>query len=309
MDKYNLLKLFVLVVEQGSFAGAASTKGMSPSTISKAIARLENSLNILLFHRSTRQLTLTEAGKAYLATAQNIIVSLEDCERQILQRNDTAQGLLRINLPVSYGRLYVLPLMGEFSKRYPKIELELTFNDAYVDIIEQGIDVAIRSGTLGDSNLIARQLSPIDFLICASPQYLKQHGKPNSSKAFSKHKWIRFRYRQTGKHMPIMDQKAFHDPSKDFVSDDGEALVSMCEQGMGLTQLPHFLARDALRRGSIKHVMPVYRPADNGVWVVYANREYLPEKIRVFIEFLQEKLAEQDETPYSLWSEKLVESN
>jgi len=306
MDKLNLLKLFVMVVDEGSFAAAASAQGISPSTISKAIARLEQSLNLLLLHRSTRQLTLTEAGKTYLDTARGIIRNLEDCERTILQSNNQAQGVLRINMPVSYGRLYVLPLLKAFVKRYPDIELELSFNDAYVDIIEQGIDVAIRSGTLGVSNLIARQLSPMDYLICAAPSYLKKYGQPKNMGQFPQHKWIRFRFRQTGRIMPIMSAKKSCDPGSQFITDDGEALVSLCEQGAGITQIPHFLARDALKKGSIVSIQPRYRPGDQGVWAVYANREYLPEKIRVFIEYLQEQLAKRGEHAYSTWAEQLA---
>jgi len=304
MDKLNLLRLFLLVVETGSFVSAAAKEGLSPSTISKAIGRLETSLNVVLFHRSTRQLALTEAGIAYAEQARQLITGLDDCERQLLESNYQPQGVLRINMPVSYGRLYILPLLRGFVERYPDIELDLSFNDAYVDIIEQGIDIAFRSGTLDASNLVARQLSPIDFLICAAPQYLEKYGKPENFKAFYEHKWIRFRYRQTGKLMPIMDARNSIDPGRQFVVDDGEALVSLCEQGMGLTQIPHFLARNSLKVKRINSIMPVYRPKNNGVWAVYAKREFLPLKVKVFIEYLQEQLALEGEQSYYTWAKR-----
>ncbi len=305
MDKLNLLKLFVRVIEAGSFAKVANNQGLSPSTISKAIQRLESDLKVSLLHRSTRQIALTQAGREYLETAKNIINQLEASERSILQHNNQAEGLLRINLPISYGRLYVLPYIGEFTQRYPSISLDISFDDRYVDMVERGIDIVLRSGTLGDSNLIAKQLSPIDFLICASPEYIKTYGQPKNHTSFEQHRWIRFRFRQTGKIMPIMERQRSHNPSNNLICDDGEALIALCEQGLGITQMPHFLAREAIQKGTIKAILPVFRPKDYGIWAIYANREFLPEKIRVFIDFIQEKLNSIGESPYHLWTEDL----
>jgi DNA-binding transcriptional LysR family regulator len=239
---------------------------------------------------------------------RRLLTELDDCELNLVEANDTPTGRLKINLPVSYGRRYVMPLLARFHQAYPGIELDLSFNDAYVDMIEQGVDVCIRSGSLEASSLIARQLSPIDFLICASPAYLDNHG-PLIASEFSRHHWIRFRFRQTGRLMPIMvpgiEEQQNLDPGQQFIVDDGEALAELCAQGLGLTQMPHFIARDWLRKKQMVPVMPYYRPKQFGVWVIYAKRAFLPAKIRVFVAFLSQALEQQQETAYRTWAEEL----
>ena len=260
MDKLSLLKQFVVSVEQGGFAAAANHLGLSPSTLSKGMGRLEEHLNLKLFHRSTRQVILTEAGSRYLITARHILMELEQCEQRLQQDNREPKGRIKVNLPVSYGRLYVMPLLQCFIQKYPEIELELSFNDSHVDMLEQGIDLTIRSGNLEDRRLVARKLSPVDFLICASPNYLTKNGYPSTAAQFSDHPWIRFRYRQTGRLMPVTmpdgDSERHYDPGQQFIVDDGEALAELCAQGLGLTQLPHFIARDWLKDDRIVPILP-----------------------------------------------------
>lgn len=312
MDKLNLLRILITVVDQGSFSGAATLLGLSPSTVSKAIARLEEHLQLFLFHRSTRRLTLTEAGMAYTQTVRKLIGELDSCEENISQLNDSPSGRLSLNLPISYGRRYVMPLLASFHQRYPDIELDISFDDAYVDMIDRGIDICIRSGTLEESRLVARQLSPIDFLICAAPAYLKQHPDfadlSNTPTAkYQNADWIRFRFRQTGRLMPIMIMnqgcQQNLEPGRQFVVDDGEALAELCAQGLGLTQLPHFIARDWLQSKSIVPVAPMYRPPGFGVWVIYAKRDYQPAKVRAFVQFLEQAIRQQDEHPRYTWAE------
>ncbi len=308
MDKLNGLKLLTAVVDRGSYSGAANILGVSPSTISKAISRLEDSLNFHIFHRTTRKLTLTEPGRAYVEIARRLITELEECEQELSRANEEPKGRLRISLPISYGRLYVLPKIHKFRRKYPDITLELSFDDAYVDMVEQGIDVSVRSGTIEESNLIARQLSPMDFIVCAAPSYVAQYGVPKIDD-YSNHPWIRFRFRQTGRLAPVFlpngEGTLNLDPSKDIIVDDGEALSELCAQGCGLTQVPHFLARKWIHQGSLLPILPHHRMKGWGVWAIYAKREYLPAKIRVFVEFLQQCLAEIGEQAYSTWVEEL----
>lgn len=308
MDKLNLLKLFVNVTERGSFAATANHLGLSPSTLSKAIARLEKDLQLVLFYRTTRQLTLTESGQAYLAVARNILSELEQCEQRLSHSNDSPQGTIKVNTPVSYGRLYLNPLIGKFHQLYPEITLEISYQDAYVDMIAEGVDICLRTGTLSDSGLIAKQLSAMDFLICASPDYVQKHGKPSSIDELQQHPWVRFRYRQTGRLHPIFvgdnGNELLLDPGQQWIVDDGEALLELCAQGVGLTQIPHFIAKRGLERGEIEVVMPYYRPKHFGIWAIYPEREYLPAKIRVFIEFLQQEIQDMGESPFETWAEQ-----
>ncbi|WP_250655811.1 LysR family transcriptional regulator [Alkalimarinus coralli] len=309
MDKLRVLQLFIAAAEQGSFAAVAKTLGTSPSTISKAISRLEADLGVQLLYRNTRHLKLTQSGESYALTVRNLVNELSTCETELLQSNDLPKGLLKVSVPVSYGRLYIRPWLKAFHQRYPDITLDISYSDHYVDIIEQGIDVCIRSGTVQDSRLVSRRLSPMDFIICASPEYLAQHGSPSGPEQFADHRWIRFRFGQTGKLMPIKFLKdgaiVDYEPDKSFVVDDGEALAELCADGMGLTQAPHFIARNWLNSTSI---VPLYAPFQidgYSVYALYPKRNYLPLRVRVFIDFLVEQLAKQGETREQTWASNL----
>ena len=312
MDKLNLIKLFVCAVDQGGFAAAANHLGLSASTVSKGMARLENDINIKLFHRSTRQVHLTDAGSRYLSTARQITLELERCEQELKQSNDLPCGKVKVNLPVSYGRLYVLPLMQGFTKLYPDIELEITFNDSYVDILEQGIDLTIRTGKLDDQRLVARKLSPIDFILCAAPKYITANGLPACAEEYVQHSWIRFKFRQSGRLMPITVDEGQgpenYDPGKQFIVDDGEALAELCAQGLGLTQLPHFIARDWLKAKKIVAISSSIRSSE-GVYCVYPKREFLPVKVKVLIDYLMSKIEQSGESTYHTWAENVLITN
>ena len=309
MDKLNLLRIFVTVVDRGSFAAAASALGLSPSTVSKAITRLESDLKLFLFHRTTRQLTLSEAGGAYLETVRKLLAELEQCENHLIRQNDQPSGLLRINVPLAYGRRYVAPRLGEFRKHYPNIDVDLSFDDAYVDMIEQGIDICFRSGSIENSGMIAKQLSPMDFITCASPDYIDQHPCITEDK-YHEHTWIRFRFKQTGKLMPILypasSRSDVFDISASYTVDDGEAMAELCSQGLGLTQMPHFLARNWLQKGDLLPVTPFVRAENFGVWMIYAKRQFQPAKIRAFINFFVEQMEEQGENQLQTWAEELI---
>jgi len=306
MDKLNLLKIFLAVVDQGSFANAAVALALTPSAVSKAMARLEDELQLQLIYRTTRKVTLTDVGLRYAAKARDILLDLELCETALRHDNREPEGCLKVNLPVSYGRQYVLPLMEEFYRLYPKIQVQLSFDDGYVDMIEHGIDVTIRSGTLDDSSLVARQLSPIDYLICASPDYIERHG-PILAEHYSQHPWVRFRFKQSGRLNPVMltqgKKLLYMDPGQQFIVDDGEASATLCAQGLGLAQLPHFLARHWLREKQLQVLAPRTRPKGHGVWLVYAKREFLPAKIEHFVSFIERHVRAQGETPRQTWAD------
>ncbi len=253
MDKIRSLRFFIATLDGGSFAAAAKVYGTDPSTVSKAIHRLESDLGIQLFQRSTRQSRLTEAGRRYANTARFVLEELAACEDSLKSHNDALSGQLKINVPVSYGRLYIRPLLKEFCRRYPNITIDIHYDDAYVDIIEQGIDVSIRSGVVHDSQLIVRQLSPIDFIICASQDYLARHGVPSGSDVFNDHSWVRFRFKQTGKLLPIRmpepDGASEYDPERNYIVNDGESMAELCAEGLGLTQILILSRETGLKRG------------------------------------------------------------
>ncbi len=309
MDKLRVLQFFLAAADKGSFAAVAKNLGTSPSTISKAISRLEENLGIQLFYRNTRQLTLTQAGELYAETVSKLIHDLDACEHNLKQVNDEPRGHLKICVPMSYGRLYIRPWMKYFNTLYPDISFELSYSDHYVDLIEQGVDVCIRSGTVQDNRLIARKLSPIDFVTCASPGYQEKHihspNPINTPEQFKQHKCIQFRFGQTGKTLPY---KYYKDgllqndiPTNSLIVDDGEAMAELCADGFGITQMPHFIAKNWLDDKRIKMIAPAIRMEGFGVYALYPKRHYLPNRVRVFIDFLIDQLALIGEHPDRTW--------
>lgn len=311
MDKLRSLELFLAVCESGSFSAAAKLCGSDPSTVSKAITRLEEQLGLSLFQRSTRNLSITTAGKRYARVVQKLVQELSSCEKDLKRVNDSPSGILRINSAVCYGHLYLRPLLRAFCQQYPAIKLVLEINDFHVDIIENDIDIAFRTGFVKDSRLVARRLSPMDFLVCASPQYLETHGTPRCIEDFYQHQWIGFRVKETQKLQPIFlpNEHGEYIPcelERSHITDDGEVMANMCEDGLGFAQLPHFLARNGLNSGTIVSLYPSFRPSqpDSGVYAIYPKREFLPTKVRVFIEFLKTSLETMGEYSDKTWAER-----
>ena len=307
VNKFKSLHLFISVIETGSFAGAAKRHATDPSTVSKAIKRLEQDIGLQLFVRSTRKVVLTDVGQEYAQTVQGIYRQLEDCEAGLKADNDDDCGHLTINLPVSYGNEYVVPLISEFKRRYPKISLELIFSDEYIDMISHSIDLTIRSGNLSDSNMIAQKLSPMPFVICGAPKLAKTARESMTLDALNSLPWLMFRFKQTGKMMPLSFQ--FQGQRFDLaphvsnvtVLNDGGAMMNLCADGVGLCLMPHFSAKRWVMSGDVEIVAKVDDFADMGVSVVYPNREYLPKRTRLFIDFLKESLAKQGDNYSRTW--------
>lgn len=312
MDKLRSLEIFLATFDCGSFVAAAKNCNTDPSTVSKAITRLEQQLGLTLFQRSTRQLKITTAGRDYERTVRKVIQDLNSCEDELKQLNDSPCGTLRISAAVCYGHLYIRPLLKSFSDKYPEIKLELEINDFHVDVIENDIDVAIRTGYLKDSRLIARRLSPMDFLTCVAPSYLAERGMPSGIDDFAQHQWIGFRIKETQQLQPIFlpDENGTYvqcELHRSHITDDGEAMAYMCADGLGFAQLPHFLAEAGIQNGELVSVYPYFRlpHPDSGVFAIYPKREYLPEKVKVFVDFLTTYLSKKGERYNQTWAENL----
>lgn len=305
MDKFNTIKIFHLVVEKGSYAGVAQSLGISPSTISKAISRLETNLNVQLIHRDSRKLHLTLAGQHYWQTSLSLLQQLEETEQELSLGLSEPSGTVKINAPVSYGRLYIVPLLNKLAQQHPQINIDISFNDAYVDLIGEGFDLGIRSGTLQDSQLVAQQLSPVDFLVCASAEYAHSLKSTVTEKQFLEHRWIQFRYRQSGKLLDLVGRNGSYQPQAAAIVDDGEAMAELCAQGLGLCQLPHFIAHKYINSGQLKVVAKPYRPAKHGVWLIYPKQQRLATKTRLVIEFLKQEISALGDTPRHTWVQNM----
>lgn len=310
MDKFTALKFFIATASCGSFSAASKQFGSDPSTLSKAVRRLETELGVQLFQRTTRSLALTEAGHQYLTTAKTVVESLNNTEFELKDNQREPRGILRINAPVTYGRRYLIPAIQRFRALYPQVQFEIQLNDAHVDIIENGFDLSIRSGTLKDSRLVARQLSPMDFMICSSPDMAASLPKDFNLANFDHAPWLRFRFKQTGKLMPILVKRKGEieefDCSSDLIIDDGESILELCTQGLGLAQLPHFAIRHAHQKGQLVPLFPSCTLGHLGIHIIYPKREYLPLKTRLFVEHMLKYAEELGETPQSTWTRDLI---
>jgi DNA-binding transcriptional LysR family regulator len=196
MEGFGAIPVFVAVVEQGGFSPAARALGISKSAVSKRINLLEQNLGVKLLHRTTRKLSLTEAGEHFFEHAAIANNAAKDAQDAVAQLQGEPQGRLRINTPMSFGRLHISPLIPVFLKRYPKITIDMVMDDKVIDIVGGGFDIAIRSGKLPDSNLIARKLAPLKSVLCASPAYLKNHGHPTTLNDLKQHNCLLFSYSQ-----------------------------------------------------------------------------------------------------------------
>lgn len=303
MDKFRAITLFIATAKTESFTATAKLHATDPSTVSKAIKRLEDRLGVKLFHRSTRQLKLTNAGLKYADTVESLLSKLS-LEEEVL-KNDTRVigGALKVNLPVSYGRQYLLPMLCQFREMYPQIQLNLSFCDEYVDMIGESVDVSIRSGTVSDSRLIAQKLTPIKFVLCAAND--KASEIKITTKSLSSYPWILFRFKQTGRTLPIdfgyKGKRLAIEPKSTVIVDDGEAMAEFCAAGAGITIMPHFIAKEAVLAKRIKVVATLDDVNVAGVYIIYAKRDHLPKRCRVFIDFVKTYIEKLGESPTKTW--------
>jgi len=306
MDKLNAIHILMTSVESGSFTKAAEKLGTSPSTISKAITRLEQELGVSLLKRTTRKLLPTDQCLEYLQTAKPLIHQLNEVETRLNRSTVMPEGKLKVSLPIAYGRQMILPLLPKFLTNYPNIDLDLTWSDHYSDIVGENIDIAIRSGSINDGQLVARKLSPLDFVTCASNDFFKTNPTFKNIEDLKHEKWLVFRFNNTGKLMPILSGENGEEkftPKNRIIGNDGEALAEMAAQGIGIIQLPHFVVYQWVKQKKLKLIGPVIRSNEFSIYIYYLNKQFLPSKVRVFIDFISQELAKQHETTTTTWTD------
>ena len=301
MDNLNGIAAFARAAETLSYVAAGRLLGVSASAIGKSVARLEAKLGVRLLHRSTRRISLTNEGALFYERCQRILADVADAEAELSHLMGAPRGKLRVSLPVIGCRM-VLPLLPEFMRRYPEIELDLDFNDRLVDVVAEGVDVAIRSGELSDSRLMARQLRPFAFVIVGSPSYFQQHGVPLAPADLERHACLRYKFPGSGTLQEWVLQPAPGEaaPRLDaaLTCNNIEALIGAAAQDVGLAYLPDFLVQDAVRDGSLRRVLEEHLPARSKFWVLWPSSRQLSPKLRVFVDFLCERLAVPDAAPF-----------
>lgn len=293
MDSLNAVISFVKTAEVLSFISAARALGISASAVGKNVAKLEASLNVRLFHRTTRKVSLTAEGRLFYERCRKILDDLQDAQAMLSYATQEPRGKLRVSLP-TIGYRFFLPHMTRFRKAYPEIELELDFNDQLVDVIDEGFDVVIRSGREADSKLMARKLGPFRFILCASPDYLYRKGRPMTPRDLESHECLRYRFVTTGK---IMDWSMSSDPvftqlrlSTALTLNNMEAMLMAVVDGHGIAFVPDFLARQAIVEGHLETVLDGHSDDQGQFWALWPSSRHLSPKIRVFVDFAAEHL-------------------
>ncbi len=287
MEGFSAIPVFVAVVESGGFSPAARLLGISKSAVSKRISLLEQNLGVKLLHRTTRKISLTEAGEHYFEHAVKAHAAAQDAEDAVAQLQGEPQGRLRINTPMSFGRLHVAPFIPEFLKRYPKISIDMVMDDKVVDLVGGGFDVAIRSGDLPDSSLIARKLGPLNSVLCASPEYIENHGMPNKLIDLKQHNCLLFSYSRDVKEWSFINKGQLQsvDVSGNYRVNNSEALHEAIIQGVGIGRLPTFVAGPDIKAGKLVKLFEEYSMPSKTFYAVFLERQYMPTKVRVFLDF------------------------
>ena len=289
IEGFGAIPVFVAVVENGSFTAAARTLGVSKSAVSKRINQLEVHLGIRLLHRTTRKLSLTEAGERYFEHAAQALAAAGQAEDAVTELQGEPQGKLKISSPMSFGRLHVAPLIPQLLKRYPKLQIELVMDDRPVDLVSAGLDVAIRSGSgsLPVSTLIARKLAPLRQVLCASPDYIDRYGLPGTPAELTEHNCVLFSLSSDANEWTLVgdDEPETVLVSGNYRVNNSEALLEALREGIGIGRLPTFVAGSDLKNGRLINLFESYHIPDHTFYAVFSEREYLPAKVRVFLDF------------------------
>lgn len=298
MKIFSAIPVFVAVVECGSFSRAGERLGTSKSAVSKRISQLETDLGVCLLHRTTRQLNLTEAGERYYDYARNALMIASEGEDAITQLQGKPRGRLRINAPMAFGRLHIAPHIADFLSENPDISIDMLMDDKVVDMVEGSFDIAVRIGQLPDSSLIARRLADCQSVLCASPEYLVKFGFPKIPADLVEHNCLFYSYFQAGIEWTFIgsEGEVKIQPRGNYQVNNSEALHEALLAGLGICQMPTFIVSNALKAGKLVALMPAYKLPKHAIYAVFSERKHLPAKVRVFLDFLQERLG--GEQPY-----------
>jgi DNA-binding transcriptional LysR family regulator len=282
---------FAQTARRGSFAAAARDLGGSPSTLAKSVARLETALGVKLFHRTTRQVSLTADGERLFHRCERVLAEFEDLQADAAGTRAAPTGTLRVDLPIYYGRRFVMPLLATLLRKHPALTLEVRLQDGFADLVRDGVDLAVRMGELSDSTLVARRIDWQHLVMVATPQYLKAHGTPCRLEDLADHKAVAFRMPSTGRSRPWTLRQGrrnveMHPPQTVQVSDT-EALGTAALLGLGLTQLPEYIVQDEVARGELVSVLPDLQPAPMPISAVVPSGRLVPPRVRVLLEALE----------------------
>jgi DNA-binding transcriptional LysR family regulator len=287
MDRLSAMNMFVRVVETGSFSAVAKELKSTQPTISKNIAELESWLGAKLLNRSTRSLRLTDTGTDYYERCVAILQDVEEAEQVVGQLQTQPKGVVRVSSVVAFGRMHLVPRLEAFFEQYPDIKVDIRLSDRVVDLVEEGIDVAFRMGTLPDSNLIAKRLCSSRIVTVASPEYLRNNGVPQHPRDLRQHNYLVY------SDSSFRDETTFQEDGTPFfvrvegnlVTNNTEAMRAALLSGLGISRGPSWLVSDSLEKGELIEVLQPYQPNPMDIYAVYSPGRHLPSKIRCLIDY------------------------
>ena len=288
MDSLGSISVFVQVAETRSFTQAGRVLGVSSSAVGKTIARMEQRLGVRLFHRSTRSITLTAEGALFLERSRRILAEVEAAEQELTEAAATPRGKLRVSLPQVRGLL--MPVLSEFMRAYPEIELDVDFSDRMVDVIEEGFDAVIRTGKPEDSRLMARHLGHYQLVLVGTPGYFDQYGTPRQPQDLNHHACLRHKFCATGKlepwplrHVPGAAEPNLRAP---LVSTTIESLNHVVHEGLGIACLPDYMVNEAVKQGRLRRVLDDHLEHRGSFWLLWPASRHASAKLRVFVDHM-----------------------
>ncbi|NNU42074.1 LysR family transcriptional regulator [Ramlibacter montanisoli] len=295
MDRFQEMRVFAAVVDAGSFVGAADELDLSKAAVSRLVSELELRLGVRLLHRTTRRLSLTAEGEVFFARCKELLAGVEEAEAEITERSGHAVGVLKVSAPFSFGVLRLAPLWGDFLAAHPQIQLEITLSDRFVDLVDEGFDLAVRIARLESSSLVSRRLSSTRMVLCASPRYLKAHGKPKHPSDLAAHTVLAYSLLAVG------DTWEFQGPDGPvsvkvqprMKTNSGDTCREVAVAHQGIVLQPLFLVEHELRAGRLVELLPEYRSHELGVYAVYPSRKHLLPKVRLLIDYLAAALGRE----------------
>lgn len=298
MIDFNEIYVFVKVVEAGSFVGASKQLGMPSTTVSRKVQKLEEALGVRLLQRSTRKLYLTDVGQQYFERCQQSLVGLEEATTMASQARSMPSGVLRITSPMDFAVNYLQPWVDDFLRTYPEVNIELEVADRYVDLLDERIDIAFRSGELEDSSLVARRIGPKQSILCASPDYLARAGQPGAAEDLIQHDCVIMGTSLANQHWRLRTESGEVKVSVKgrYAVDNMQLVVNALVSSMGIALVPYPLVHALLKKGELVQVLKGCEPAVQSIYVVYPSHKQLASHVRAFIDYVVEQT-----TPQAPW--------
>jgi DNA-binding transcriptional LysR family regulator len=297
MENLSAMIVFARVVEARSFSTAARQLGLSKSTVSKHVSRLEDRLGARLLNRTTRRLSPTEVGLAFYERCTRIAAEVEEAEAAVTRLHSAPRGTLKVNAPMSFALAHIAPAIGQFLGEHPELTVDISMSDRFVDLIDEGFDLAVRIADLPDSSLIARRIAPNRRVACAAPAYLERHGTPTTLEELADHNCLIYTYptpHQTWRFVRDGDEHTAR-VSGSFLANNGDVLLTAALDGLGIAVLPTFIVGDEIKTGRLQAVLTDYQLPETSVYAVYPHNRHLSAKVRAFVDFLSERFGP---TPY-----------